>query len=164
MPSARLLAALAVCGIALAACGSSSKPTSSGSPGTQALDYLHCLRANGVNFPERRPVGAVPNPLSPAFRATAKACAKLKPVGLQLGLPPAPTASELRAALAFARCMRGHGLSQFPDPLRTYGADAGLSLGRGEFFPLNSPTELQAPAFRRAARACGLQLSTGPSP
>jgi hypothetical protein len=61
-----------MCAIALAACGSSSKPTSSGSPGTQALDYLHCLRANGVNFPEPAPVGAVPNPLSPAFKAAAK--------------------------------------------------------------------------------------------
>jgi hypothetical protein len=162
MPSARLLAALAVCALALAACGSASGPSSSGSPGTQALDYLHCLRANGVNFPEPRPVGAVPNPLSPAFRAAAKACAKLKPVGLQSGLPPAPTPGELRAALAFARCMRGHGLSQFPDPLTTYGPDAGLSVGRGEFFPLNSPTELQSPAFRRAADACGLRLTTGP--
>jgi hypothetical protein len=109
-----------------------------------------------VNFPEPAPVGAVPNPLSPAFKAAAKACAKLKPVGLQLGLPPAPTAAQLRAALAFARCMRGHGISSFPDPLTTYGADAGLWAGRGEFFPPIGQTELQSPAFRRAAKACGL--------
>jgi hypothetical protein len=163
MPFARLLAALAVCAIALAACGSASKPTSSGSAGPQALDYLHCLRANGVNS-ELTPVGAVPNLLSPAVRAAAKACAKLKPVGVQLGLPPAPTPGELRAALAFARCMRGHGVPQFPDPLRTDGPDADLSVGRGEFFSLNSPTELQSPAFRRAANACGARLATGPPP
>lgn len=163
MSLAPLLVALPVCAIIVAACGSSSRPTSSGSAGTQALDYLHCLRANGVNFPEPRPVGALPNPFSPAWRAAKKACAKLQPVGLHLGLPPAPTAGELRAALAFARCMRGHGLSQFPDPLTTYGPDARLSLGRGEFFPLNSPTELQSPAFRQAAKACGLQLPTGPA-
>ncbi len=163
MPSARLLAALAVCAIALAACGSSSKPTSSGSPGPQALDYLHCLRANGVPETET-PVGAVPNLLSPAVRAASKACAKLKPVGLQVGLGPAPTAGQLRAALAFARCMRGHGVPQFPDPLTTNGPDTNLSPGRGEFFPRISPTELQSPAFKRAANACGLHLPTGPPP
>ena len=161
MPSARLLAALAVCAIALAACGSSFKPTSSGSPGPQALDYLHCLRANGAPL-ELSPVGAVPNPFAPGGRAAAKACAKLKPVGLQVGSPPAPTPGQLRAALGFARCMRGHGLSEFPDPLRTDGPDADLVLGRGEFFSLNSPTELQSPAFRRAAKACGARLPTGP--
>ena len=163
MPLAPLRAALAVCAIIVAACGSSSRPTSSGSPGTQALDYLRCLRANGAPS-ELTPVGAVLNLLSPAARAAAKACAKLKPVGVELGLPPAPTAGELRAALAFARCMRGHGVPQFPDPLTTNGPDADLVAGRGEFFPRISPTELQSPAFGRAAKACGLRLATGPPP
>lgn len=164
MRPALLLATLSVCVIALAACGSSPKPTSSGSPGAKALDYLQCLRANGVNFPEPAPVGAVPNPRSPAFEAAAKACVKLKPAGVQLGLPPAPTAAQLRAALAFARCMRAHGISSFPDPLTTYAADASLLVGRGEFFPSISPTELQSPAFTRAANACGLHLRTGAAP
>ena len=163
MPPARLLAALAVCAIALAACGSSSKPSNSGSADTQALKYTNCMRANGMpNFPDPGSNGALPNPALPAFRAAVKACAKLQPVGMHLGGPAAPSAAELRAARAFARCMRAHRLSHFPDPLTTYGP--GLTLGRGEYFPLNSTTDFQSPspAFRQAAKACGVQLPTGP--
>ena len=130
---ARLLAALAVCAAALAACGSASKPSSSGSADTQALRYANCMRANGMpNFPDPGSNGALSNPALPAFRAAAKACAKLQPVGMHLHGPPAPSAAELRAALAFARCMRAHGFSHFPDPLTTYGP--GLTLGRGSTF------------------------------
>jgi hypothetical protein len=117
------------------------------------------MRANGMpNFPDPGSSGshALPNPASPAFRAAAKACAKLQPVGLHLHGPAAPSGPELRAALAFARCMRTHGLSQFPDPLTTYGP--GFTLGRGEYFPVISPGEFQSPAFRQAAKACGVHL------
>ena len=158
MPTARLLAALAVCAIALGGCGSSSGPMNSGSASTQAVKYADCMRANGTNFPDPGSNGALPNPFSPAFRAAEKTCAKLQPVGLHLGGPAAPSASELRAARAFARCMRAHGLREFPDPLTTYGP--GFTLGRGEYFP-NTGTEIQSPAFIRAAKACGVQLPTG---
>jgi hypothetical protein len=164
MPPARLLAALAVCAITLPACGSSSKPGSSGSADTQAVKYADCMRANGMsNFPDPGSNGALPNPALPAFRAAEKACAKLQPVGMHLGGPPAPSAGELRAARAFAQCMRAHGLSHFPDPLTTYGP--GLTLGRGEYFPAPGPAEVfRSPAFRQAAKACGLQLPAGPPP
>jgi hypothetical protein len=117
------------------------------------------MRANGVpNFPDPGSSGtyALPNPTSPVFQAAQKACAKLHPAGLILHGPAAPTAAELRAARAFAQCMRAHGLSQFPDPLTTYGP--GFSLGRGEYFPVISQGEFQSPAFKRAAKACGVHL------
>ncbi len=165
MAPAQLIAALAVCATALAACGSSSKPSSSVSAGTQALKYADCMRANGTpNFPDPGSNGALPNPALPAFQAAKKACAKLQPVGLHLHGPPEPSAAELRAALTFARCMRKHGVSQFPDPLRTVSLVATLTLGPGEYFPAPGPTEFQSPAFRHAAKACGLQLPTGPPP
>jgi hypothetical protein len=161
MLPACLLAALAVCAIALAACGSSFKPSSSASAGAQALKYADCMRAHGLlSFPDPGSSGALPNPFLPAFRSAEKACATLQPVGLHLGGPAEPSAAELRAARAFAQCMRAHGLSQFPDPLTSYGP--GLTLGRGEYFPLTSATEVQSPAFRHAAKACGLQLPAGP--
>ena len=161
MPTARLLAALAVCAIALGGCGSSSEPSSSGSAGTQPVKYADCMRANGTNFPDPGSNGALPNPFSPAFQAAEKACAKLQPVGLHLGGPAAPSVSELRAARAFARCMRAHGFRDFPDPLTTYGP--GFTLGRGEYFPaVGTGTEVQSPAFIQAAKACGVQLPTGP--
>jgi hypothetical protein len=76
--------------------------------------------------------------------------------------PPAPSAAELRVALTFARCMRRHGFSQFPDPLTTVSDVATLTLGPGEYFPAPGATEVQSPAFRRAAKDCGVQLSAGP--
>ena len=161
MSTARLLAALAVCATAFGGCGSSSEPSSSGSAGTQPVKYADCMRANGTNFPDPGSNGALPNPFSPAFQAAEKACAKLQPVGLHLGGPAAPSVSELRAARAFARCMRAHGFRDFPDPLTTYGP--GFTLGRGECFPaVGTGTEVQSPAFIQAAKACGVQLPTGP--
>jgi hypothetical protein len=163
MRQARLLAALAVCAIALGACGSSSKPSSSGSADTQAVNYADCMRASGVpKFPDPGSNGALPNPALPAFRAALKACAKLQPGGMHLDGPPEPSAAELRAAVTFARCIRGHGFSHFPDPLTTVSDVATLTLGPGEYFPDPGPTVVQAPAFRHAAKACGVQLPSLP--
>jgi hypothetical protein len=163
-PAARLRVVLAIGAVALAACGSSSKPSSSGSAGTQAVKYANCMRANGVpKFPDPGSSGALPNPATPAFRAAEKACAKLQPVGLHLHGPPEPSAAELRAALTFARCMRAHGFSQFPDPLTTVSDVATLTLGPGEYFPaIGNGTEVQSPAFRQTAKACGVQLPSLP--
>jgi hypothetical protein len=82
------------------------------------------------------------------------------PGSLRRGPPPRRRAAQLRAALAFAQCMRAHGLSQFPDPLTTYGS--GFTPGRRVHFPAISPTEVQSPALRQAAKARGLQVPTGP--
>jgi hypothetical protein len=166
MPPARLLAGLAASTIALAACGSASKPSSSGSADTQAVKYADCMRANGTpNFPDPGSNGALPNPALPAFQAAKKACAKLQPAALHLHGPPEPSAAELRAALAFARCMRKHRISNFPDPLTTISDVATLTLGPGEYFPAPGPTEVfHSPAFRHAAKACGLQLPAAPPP
>ena len=162
--------ALSAVGLALAvaACGSSSKQSANGASGSyaKALEYSDCMRAHGVpNFPDPNSTGARGpssgmNPALPAFRAAAKGCAKLQPPGLAKGGPPAPSAAQLRAALAFAQCMRAHRVSQFPDPLTTAPDGPNLTLGRGIYFPINSTTDFQSPspAFRQAARACGVQL------
>jgi hypothetical protein len=165
-PPACLLVVLAVCAIALAACGSSPKPSSAVSDDTQAVKYADCMRANGVpNFPDPGSNGALPDPALPAFRAAQKACAQLQPAGLHLHGPPEPTAAELRAALAFARCMRTHGFMRFPDPLTTVSDVATLTLAPGEYFPaIGNGTEVQSPAFRQAAKACGVQLPSLPPP
>jgi hypothetical protein len=116
------------------------------------------MRSHGVpNFPDPSGAGGetqLPQGSSPALEAAVRECRALQPGGR--GGPPAPSAAELRAALAFSHCMRAHGLSQFPDPLSTYGP--GSTLGRGEYFPDIGPTEFQSPAFRHAAKACGVQL------
>jgi hypothetical protein len=166
---ARLLAVLAVSSIALAACGSSSKPSRSSTPGsgspalTQAVKFAQCMRANGATkWPDPSSSGHSPSlsqidPNLPTFQTAYTACRMDLPSG-QVG-PPVPTAAQLRFALAFARCVRKHGFPQFPDPLTTYAT--GFTLGRGEYFPPVSTNELQSPAFTHAAKTCGVLPFSG---
>lgn len=113
------------------------------------------------NFPDPGSNGALPNPGLAGVPSGEESLCEAGAVALDLGGRPAPSAAQLPAALGFARCMRAHGFSQFPDPLTTCGP--GFTLGRGEYFPDISTTELApSPAFRQAAKACGVQLPTGP--
>jgi hypothetical protein len=121
------------------------------------------MRSNGVtNYPDPSNNGRPRStnqidPNSPTFQTAYNACRKHVPSG-QAG-PPAPTAAQLRAALAFAQCIRKHGFPQFPDPLATApGARAYFTVGNREYFPAISMSELQSAAFRQAAKACGVQL------
>jgi hypothetical protein len=117
------------------------------------------MRANGVSgFPDpiAGPNGAVGLPLSensdgsltaegmtfagPVLRSAETTCKEYLPGAS--GPPPAPTAAQLKQTLAFARCMRAHGVPNFPDP------DA-----EGVHSP--STINTQAPAFRSAERVCG---------
>lgn len=165
-PPPAALAAVAVCSVALAACGSSPKPSSfstpsgSGSGVTQAVKFAQCMRSNGVkNYPDPSSSGRPRSldridPNAPAFVTAYGACRK-DLAGGGIG-PPAPSAAQLRVALAFARCVRSHGLPRFPDPLTTYGS--GFTLGRGMYFPDNGTYQVESSAFGRAAKACGVQL------
>jgi hypothetical protein len=117
------------------------------------------MRANGVSgFPDPipGPNGAVGLPLTenadgsltaegksfagPVLQSAEKTCREYLPGAA--GPAPAPTAAQLKQALTFARCMRAHGVPNFPDP------DAA-----GVYNP--ATISVQAPAFRSAARRCG---------
>jgi hypothetical protein len=63
------------------------------------------------------------------------------------GPGPAVSESQRVAALNDAACMRAHGLANFPDPTFS-GGNQQLNLGPG----LN----LNSPAVKKAAEACGL--------
>ncbi len=110
----------------LAGCGASAGPSPQGSANVRALVALRalarCVRAHGLpQFPD--PVvgsNGVPNFPDSAPRvppATQQACRQVAAT-----IPPAYTAtapvssSQLRALLAFARCMRAHGIPDWPDP------------------------------------------------
>jgi hypothetical protein len=70
-----------------------------------------------------------------------KACGEYLPPG-----PPPPiTESQRVAAIAYAACMRHHGLPSFPDPTFNAGGEV-----------LNLPPGLSpsSPAVARAAKAC----------
>jgi hypothetical protein len=128
------------------------------------------MRANGVpNFPDPSTGGGIAirpgsglNPQSPAFQAAQKACGKLLP----RGGPGArkPTKTQFVAALAFAKCMRTHGLPHFPDPLASIPSGAGpiISL-RGMMFEPGPGLDPRSPDFAQAASHCGIRVPPPPT-
>jgi len=157
--------------LAPAACGSSG-PTGYhnanypyGAPNVP-FSTSKCMRANGVSgFPDPREGpdgGGVGFPggfgvggdgelfvmgqtfSGPAVTHAEKVCKEYMPPG---GPGPAVSESQRVAALNHAACMRAHGLPNFPDPTFS-GGNQKLNLGPG----LN----LNSPAVKKAAEACGL--------
>jgi hypothetical protein len=159
VPSRRLglpIALAAVgCVLALAACGSSGSPSSAagtGSGDTLALQFADCMRSHGVpTFPDPGSPGGGPgsnsaiNKQSPAFVSAEQACNKLQPGGRPKGTP-LPEAQRV-AALAWAQCIRTHGVPELPDP--TFPNSGGMFIGVAPGF---NP---QSPAFKQAQAACG---------
>jgi hypothetical protein len=118
------------------------------------------MRANGVpDFPDPLPRGGFPRgsagtQSSPASQAAQKVCAHL--LGGGVGSHGGPTSAQLAAAVGYARCMRAHGVPDFPDPATSQvprGADV-LVTGSIKF-ALPSTIDPQAPAFQQADAACG---------
>ncbi len=165
----RVLAALVAlgCGVTLTACGSGSGSATNGASGdAAAIKYASCMRTHGVSdFPDPTAgpggvkiggPGSDIDPTSPAFQSAQKTCSRLMPGPSG---PPRMTESAYLAALGFAKCMRGHGLPNFPDPSRSPSAGPGNTLVlRGMVFQVGGGLDPMSPAFRRAAQACGLRF------
>jgi hypothetical protein len=132
---------IAAAGLALlAACtGSPTPATAGGTPGTDgspsAVTYSHCMRSHGVpGFPDPASEGTLPKTSAQAlgvsssrFQAAQSACQPELPAVtssqqqarqcLQAGAcPQALVQQMLTADRAFARCMRSHGVPNWPDP------------------------------------------------
>jgi hypothetical protein len=165
-PRSVSIALAAISGVAvIAACGSSGKP--GGTPGSRdpALLEAQCLRSHGVpNFSDPSPGGpsVIPNwinPQAPAFKSAEKACARYLGDGSGQG---SGSESERLQLLNLAKCMRAHGLPNFPDPTTSPppapppGSHTGNAIGIGGAY-LVIPS--QSPALKRAAAACGFKLS-----
>jgi hypothetical protein len=155
------------CAIAVAACGSSGKPGSSGpsaSIGTgsdsagSTLAFSKCMRANGApTFPDlssnRMLIQGNADTISvngvsfnaPAFLAARADCQKYLP---SVYVSEAQTAQQRQRGLNFAKCMRNHGVPNFPDPKVVSSSGANQRV----YLPGVNP---QSPAFRAAAKACG---------
>jgi len=155
---------------------------SSGSPSPSALDsdalaYAKCMRSNGVlNFPDPSGSGGGfhlatgTNPSSPAFKVAQAKCHKLLPGGGPPGPGSltSPSPQTLARMLNIARCMRRHGIYDFPDPRtsvpsKPFGAGAGAGSGvvsdiEGVILVFGSTIDEQSPAFTRAAAACAFPL------
>ena len=154
---------LAACGAA----GTGGTGTADAGNGGGALKFATCMRAHGVsNFPDPGAGGSIEigpgsgiNPRSPAFQAAQTACARYAPAK---GGPTTMSASERRQALAFAKCVRAHGVPNFPDPTLTAPSGAHFAIAlRGMVFAFTSAFNPRSPAFRHAAGACGVPLPGG---
>jgi hypothetical protein len=155
-----VVATAAGCALALAGCGFTGNSSASTSGDSDlALQFANCMRAHGVpNFPDpgsgggpKIGPGSGIDPSSPAFQFAQSKCNKLLPGGGP-SAAPAPTAAELHTALAWARCVRKHGMPNFPDPSST--AHAGLFF-RAVVFPVGPEFNVQAPGFKEAQATCG---------
>lgn len=179
---ASLASTTIACALVMAACGSSS-PSSSGDPASvhqSAFELSKCMRANGLpNFPDPGSGGGLAIQASrsasgqssmtvngvsvdaPAFQAAMQKCQQYLPHG---GAIPASQLSKMRAgALAMAKCMRAHGVPNFPDPrvgTGPSGFGVGVKIGPG------SGLDPQSPAFQSAQKICGLmkaQVAAAPA-
>jgi hypothetical protein len=81
------------------------------------------MQSHGIkNMPEPNSSGqlqvtagqSLPDFNSPQFQAAAKACVALQPAGVAPN--PGQQAQQLAANVKYAKCMRSHGLPDFPDP------------------------------------------------
>ena len=159
----KLTATLLGSALAIAACGAAPNTATPTAAADQALEYVRCLRSHGVpNFPDPSPGGRLPNIPSdidtsaPAFRSAEAACARLIPGG-----SATQNESDKASLLALARCMRAHGVPNFPDPTTSpppappAGSRTGNAIGGpGAYLAFPAPS----PALTRAQRACGFRL------
>jgi hypothetical protein len=136
--------------------GSATSTTAAGGGGDdrqKALNWAKCMRQHGINLPDPRfdAQGNMIPPEPPAvanaqaklkFKAADQACKQYEPSG---GPPPSPpSAQERQQALAFARCMRQHGIN-VPDPQIT---------ANGIAQPLPEGMDRDDPRLRAPRQAC----------
>jgi hypothetical protein len=158
------VAAVAAASLLVAGCGggsnshSSSNSASSAGNATQVrgqyVGFAECMRSHGLSgYPDPvvsasaahfsvqiSPGSADPN--SPAFRSANRACNHLLPDGGVQGGPGGSSAQQQAQGVAFADCMRSHGVPSFPDP------------DHDGVFTLPATINEQAPAFLSASQAC----------
>jgi hypothetical protein len=193
LPRARLLsvAALLSVAVAVAGCGGSSNagvahvssarnasqarpeggsasPESPSSLQQAMIAFAKCMRSNGVpSFPDPNGSGGFPvrrgfDPQSPAVSAARAKCGQLLPPGPDYG--PPPSRQTLAKFLKIARCMREHGVSDFPDPRTTAPPNplgsgiAELSDIEGVILLFPSTINQQSPVFTQAAAVCAFPL------
>jgi hypothetical protein len=139
----------------VASLNGANKPTatttaSSSDPRQAMLNFARCMRQHGINVPDPKPGGGIeikgsggPGGAKPddlKFKAAQQACNKYLPNG---GQPTKPNPQEQQQMLAFARCMRQHGIN-IPDP----SPNGGIEM-RG--VPGVNP---DSPTFQAAQQAC----------
>ena len=147
------LGAVAAAVIAVAACSALPGSPSGSVKYQEALAFAKCVRAHGVpSFPDPNSNGQFSrngiDANSPQVRSAVGACQSLLP-----GQNPAAQQAQAGAqALRFSRCMRAHGVPDFPDPsVQSNGSGTSVTIrmqaGNGGIDP-------NSPQFKAAMQAC----------
>jgi hypothetical protein len=128
--------------------------------GAAGVEYASCMRSLGVpNYPDPDDKGVITitissvlDPGSPQFRSALAHCQKLIPAGEAPS--PAQQQRMRTIALAFAACMRSHGVPHFPDPTFGSGGMVSQKIGRSDGDP-------NSPVFRAAQKTCRSNRGSG---
>jgi hypothetical protein len=147
----------------VASLSGSNKPTATTTAGPSskqdmqqaALAFARCMRQHGIDMPDPKFDGnrvtqevrggpGDKGPNDPKFKAAQQACNKYMPNG---GQPTRPSPQEQQQMLAFARCMREHGIDM-PDP-NPNGGGIVVNGGNGRKGP--KPDDAK---FKAAEQAC----------
>jgi len=186
LPAARAAAGAAITVLALlaAACNGSpaaGRPSSAGDSATSgaatssAVGFSRCMRSRGVpNYPDQTSSGALPK-TSPGqlgvsnsqFQSAQAACQHLLPDNtssqqtrqcmLTGNCPQALVQQILTAERKFARCMRAHGVPDWPDPSID-------SEGRPVFLVSRAGVDAHAPPIRAKSDVCERLTDGAPVP
>ncbi|HEY6275580.1 MAG TPA: hypothetical protein VIX86_04540 [Streptosporangiaceae bacterium] len=148
-----IVAVAAAITIAAAACSALPGSPSGSVKYQEALAFAKCMRAHGVpNFPDPDSNGQFSgngiDRNSPQVQSAGNACRSLLP-GQN---PAAQVAQAGTTALRFSRCMRAHGVPNFPDPsVQSNGGGVTVTIrmkaGAGGIDP-------HSPQFKAAQQAC----------
>lgn len=144
-------------GPGVASAGSSPRAAAPGGQRPGTLAYAQCMIRHGVkDFPEpdgqgqlQIAKGQLPDVSSPQFQAAAQACKTLNPASVAIN--PAEQASRQAALVKYAKCMRAHGVPDFPDP----GANGTFDVGG------INPGSPQVQAADKACSSPGIGLFQG---
>ncbi len=153
---------MAAIAVALAGCGGSG-PTAT-TTGSQpdngiaaAYQFSRCMREHGVtNFPDpivhsspgKTAVGLRVSPAQtglPGFKAAQQACQSILPAPNSTEIAQQQRGEE-QGKLGFARCLRGRGYPDFPDPTAQGRLNPSMVAAAG--------VDIHTPAFLKAALAC----------
>jgi hypothetical protein len=159
------LVTLTIAGLTLVAtaCGSSThnppRRTALNDPAQAAYQYAACMRNHGVNnLPDPKVSSPQPGSTtisidvprtivkSPQFRTALQACRGLLPSPQNSAPSPAQQQARDQEMLAFARCVRSHGQTNFPDPTSQGQLTVGMIEAAG--------VDLHAPDVLPTVRAC----------
>ncbi len=164
VPLRAIVAAVVALSVGLLAAGCGAGDAASGpgpSPATftaAAFRYARCMRGQGVTgLPDPsmtdhdgQQVAYLNTPdslaASPVFKRANSACQKILNPTLDTTQNLAAKATRAQHIAAFARCMRSHGVSDFPDPTSQGQLSVQMITSAG--------VDLHAPAVLDAARAC----------